>query len=168
MLTVAEKLLDEADRLGLRVIQNWEEERRIKKKVSDMREYRFPGLGGPKRKPTTGRGGVEASPMVGAGDESKVDPREVDALLAELSMMSGRWQLLRRFLYGRLKASSAFVCISTWRTFESDLLCRMWTTNPILRSRQWPPTTTLRRPLFPSRPSRLSLLLLHQKMPTSK
>jgi hypothetical protein len=36
-------------------------------------------------------------------EEGKVDPREVDALLGEMSMMSGRWQLLRRFLYGRLK-----------------------------------------------------------------
>ena len=31
-----------------------------------------------------------------------VEPREVDALLAELAQMSGRWELYRRLLYARL------------------------------------------------------------------
>lgn len=98
MLAVAQKLLNESDRLGLRVIQNWEEERRIKKKLATTREYTFPVLGGGKKK-------AKADGSLPEAEEDKVDAREVDALLGELSLMSGRWQLLRRFLYGRLKAS---------------------------------------------------------------
>lgn len=98
MLAVAQKLLNESDRLGLRVIQNWEEERRVNKKLATTREYTFPVLGGGKKKGKPDGNLPEA-------EEDKVDAREVDALLGELSLMSGRWQLLRRFLYGRLKAS---------------------------------------------------------------
>jgi hypothetical protein len=39
---------------------------------------------------------------LGASDEDSVDPREIDGLLSEMAQMSGRWQLYRRFLYGRL------------------------------------------------------------------
>ncbi|KAK4703766.1 conserved oligomeric Golgi complex subunit 4, partial [Phenoliferia sp. Uapishka_3] len=101
---IASALLSEADRIGLRVIQSWIEERRIRKKVAESKEYTFPGLGGPKKRPVAAGtvGGAGASPAIGS-EEEKVDPREVDALLAELAMMSGRWQLLRRFLYDRLK-----------------------------------------------------------------
>ncbi|KAI5479668.1 hypothetical protein MNV49_003178 [Pseudohyphozyma bogoriensis] len=100
MLVVAGKLLDECDRLGGKVVKNWEEERRIRRKVRDAGEYTFPGLSvGGRKKAATGPG----AGMVVQADEEKVDAREIDALLAELALMSGRWQLLRRFLYGRLK-----------------------------------------------------------------
>lgn len=95
MLTVASKLIIECDRLGLRVLSNWEEERRIRKKLNETKEYRFPGLA----RKRAGRG----SESVGGEDEEKMDAREVDALLAEMAQMSGRWELLRRFLYDRLK-----------------------------------------------------------------
>lgn len=117
MLLVASSLLAESDRLGERVLVNWEEERRIRKKLAEVREHRFAtgaagGLGLPAgvSKHRSQKSNV-GSPMLGAGGgqlgqqqvEETVDPREVDGLLAEMSMMSGRWQLLRRFLYGRLK-----------------------------------------------------------------
>lgn len=35
-------------------------------------------------------------------EEDTIEPREVDALLAELSQISGRWELYRRFIYSRL------------------------------------------------------------------
>ena len=95
MLLVAAKLLAEADRIGLRVAHSWADERRVRGKVAEVREYRF-AAARPRQ--------VGSSPQVGV-EEDKVDTREVDALLAELAMMSGRWQLLRRFLYGRLKVS---------------------------------------------------------------
>lgn len=82
-------------------MQNWEEERRIKKKLGETREYRFGVRRG------AGVQGQGKSPVVGQQgqmmEEETVDPREVDALLGEMALMSGRWQLLRRFLYGRLK-----------------------------------------------------------------
>ena len=101
MLTVATSLLLEADRLGGRVMANWEEERRVRKKLLEMREYRFNGLGAAAARKNNA--GVKGSPMIGGIEEDTVDAREIDGLLAELAMMSGRWQLLRRFLYGRLK-----------------------------------------------------------------
>lgn len=99
MLTVAQKLLNESDRLGLRIVLNWAEERRVNKKLVLAADYSFPLL-------TSGRRRGKGEEAV--TQEDGTDPREIDALLAEISMMSGRWELLRRFLYGRLK-----VCLST-------------------------------------------------------
>lgn len=93
MTTVAAKLIQESDRLGSRVLANWEEERRIEKKVEETKEYRFARLAG---------GGSRRREV---DEEEKVDAREIDALLTEMAQMSGRWELLRRFLYGRLGVS---------------------------------------------------------------
>ncbi|KAL8286854.1 hypothetical protein RQP46_003860 [Phenoliferia psychrophenolica] len=121
MLLVAHKLLDEADRIGLRVVQSWDSERRIRTKVAELAECRFPGLTAPKRKPTAGVGGMQGSPQIGlANEEEKGDPREVDALLAELALMSGRWQLLRRFLYGRLKEDDESATDAATETPDDD------------------------------------------------
>lgn len=118
MTAVAQTLMSECDSLGLQVLKNWEEERKIRRKLNECREYKFVGLGlivlGSGRAPLkVGRGGERDSPIGGVGEEEKIDPREVDALLAELSMMSGRWELLRRFLYGRLKVSDSLSLLVT-------------------------------------------------------
>ncbi|GAA5891294.1 hypothetical protein JCM6882_004648 [Rhodosporidiobolus microsporus] len=111
MLSVAGSLMSETDTLGLRVLANWEEERRIRKRVAEIRAYRFAGADVVKRLPALpGKGGVGTSPLLsqgafdgGAGqDGQEIDPRETDAILTELTMMSGRWELLRRFMYGTL------------------------------------------------------------------
>ena len=114
--------MSECDSLGLQVLKNWEEERKIRRKLNECREYKFVGLGlivlGSGRAPLkVGRGGERDSPIGAMGEEEKIDPREVDALLAELSMMSGRWELLRRFLYGRLKVRrSLLIYVDARRT----------------------------------------------------
>lgn len=105
MLTVVSKLLLECDRLGLRVLSNWEEERRIKKRLGETKEYKFPGLA---RRRAGRANEVNGTGVGGNEDEEKLDAREVDALLAEMAQMSGRWELLRRFLYDRLKVSIVF------------------------------------------------------------
>ncbi|GAA5979541.1 hypothetical protein JCM11641_005429 [Rhodosporidiobolus odoratus] len=110
MLSVAGSLMSENDTLGLRVLSNWEEERRIRKRVAEVREYSFAGVAVLKK--ARQRLGTGASPLLsqgafegsaGRGTEAEIDPRETDAIITELTMMSGRWELLRRFLYGTLK-----------------------------------------------------------------
>ncbi|SCZ99139.1 BZ3500_MvSof-1268-A1-R1_Chr3-1g05834 [Microbotryum saponariae] len=124
MVHVASNLLTQADQLGLKTLMAWEEERRVRKKLVQVRESRFYGLstnptlsgsaGGPlnlRRSAMTPSLTRPGSPTMGGSstpqpqlqmEDGGVDPREIDALLTETSLMSGRWQLLRRFLYGRL------------------------------------------------------------------
>ncbi|BGO90102.1 hypothetical protein NBRC10512_004040 [Rhodotorula toruloides] len=108
MMSVAGSLMTETERLGLRVLGNWEEERRIRKKVADVRDHRFAGVGVLKKaapkgtSPMTAQTGFDGANGV-AQAEGDINPREIDAVLTELTMMSGRWELLRRFLYGTLK-----------------------------------------------------------------
>lgn len=110
MLAVAQSLMIECDRLGMRVISNWEEERRIDKKLTETGEWKFTFLqtlvpsASSRSRPGMGRNS-ETLAISSIGDENVIDTRDVDAVLAELSMMSGRWELLRRFLYGRLSVS---------------------------------------------------------------
>ncbi|GJN87255.1 hypothetical protein Rhopal_000203-T1 [Rhodotorula paludigena] len=110
MLSVAGSLMTETDKLGLRVLTNWEEERRIRRRIAELRQYRFAGVEALSKKPLPPKPG--ASPMLGQNGfdgaaaqqgDGEIDPRETDAIVTELTMMSGRWQLLRRFLYSMLK-----------------------------------------------------------------
>lgn len=110
MLSVAGSLMTETDKLGLRVLTNWEEERRIRRRIAELRQYRFAGIEALSKKPLPSKPG--ASPMLGQNGfdgaaaqqgDGEIDPRETDAIVTELTMMSGRWQLLRRFLYSMLK-----------------------------------------------------------------
>ncbi|KAK4058322.1 Golgi transport complex subunit 4 [Microbotryomycetes sp. JL221] len=99
MTSVAASLVTEADTLGIRVVRNWEEERQVRKRLIEAASYKF-GSSINKKKINAVAG--PATPVVGQQDDEPVDTREVDALLAELAMMSGRWQLLRRFLHESL------------------------------------------------------------------
>ncbi|BGP38454.1 Golgi transport complex subunit 4 [Rhodotorula kratochvilovae] len=111
MLSVAGSLMAETDKLGVRVLANWEDERRIRRRVAEARAHRFAAPADTlARKPLPPKPG--SSPMMqqgafdapqGQGADGEIDPRETDAVLTELTMMSGRWELLRRFLYGSLK-----------------------------------------------------------------
>ncbi|ORY88716.1 COG4 transport protein-domain-containing protein [Leucosporidium creatinivorum] len=117
MVFVAGALLEECDRLGEKVLSHWEQERRVARLLGELGAQVKAGggglaVGGGAMRHKSQKSNVSnvGSPMLGRGGmgeetavEETVDPREVDALLGELSMMSGRWQLLRRFLYGRLK-----------------------------------------------------------------
>ncbi|BGP23290.1 intra-Golgi transport-related protein [Rhodotorula toruloides] len=117
MISVAGSLMTETDRLGLRVLANWEEERRIRKKVADVRDHRFAAAGMLKKaqkgaSPMTTQTGFDGA-TGGVQAEGDISPREIDAVLTELTMMSGRWELLRRFLYGTLKDDVAETTPST-------------------------------------------------------
>lgn len=125
MISVAGSLMDETDQLGLKVLSNWEEERRIRRRVAEVRAHKFAGVGILRKaaaaqqakasSPHLGQGGFDGANGTGPGAgqsttalEGDISPRETDAILSELTMMSGRWQLLRRFLYGSLLVSQSF------------------------------------------------------------
>lgn len=143
MLSVAKSLMAETDLLGLRVVANWEEERRTRKRVGEVRSWNFGGAGGgagggqgrreKKGSPRLSQGGFEVQGHGQNGDHGggggaggeEIDPRETDAILTELSMMSGRWELLRRFLYGTLRVRFFFSTpffLSFFRRVLTDLL----------------------------------------------
>lgn len=131
MNRVAVRLQEECDRQGQSILSQWEEERRIGKKVRsllslltacadlyaqlmDVRTYRFPFL----VSLTAAAGSTPRSfnapfnagfrqpaklPSELPSDDDLIDAKEVDALLSELAQISGRWELYRRFLYARLQ-----------------------------------------------------------------
>ena len=129
MISVAGSLMSETDQIGLKVLANWEDERRIRKRVGEVRAHRFAGVG-VLRKAAAAQQAKTASPHVAQGgfgdgangpaaaatqDEGEISPRETDAVLSELTMMSGRWQLLRRFLYSSLQVRlRAQVAATSW------------------------------------------------------
>ncbi|KII88790.1 hypothetical protein PLICRDRAFT_638384 [Plicaturopsis crispa FD-325 SS-3] len=94
MTSVIERLLEECDRVVTKLIEGWEEERSMKRKLADTSNSSLPALSGVspiRRQPSTFQ------------DEDAVDPREIDKALSELAGMAGRWALFRKFLLERLK-----------------------------------------------------------------
>lgn len=123
MVIVATKLQEECDKQANAILSQWAEERRTSRKIQETQRYRYPFLASLNAPPqSTQAAGVAAlkrpyqqlsrQGTLGGGsaqptqaDEENVDPREIDALLAEISQISGRWELYRRFMYGRLVVS---------------------------------------------------------------
>lgn len=146
MRPVAIKLQQECDKQGLQVLAQWQEERRLDKKLSEAKSYRFQLLnalaagvplgsltpqstqlqqgGSQQGLPLNMRAlnaslrqvaasqpalaSLSASTGAPAGqtltplEEPMVDVKEIDGILQEVSQISGRWQLFRRFLYAQL------------------------------------------------------------------
>ncbi|KAI0710461.1 COG4-domain-containing protein [Cerioporus squamosus] len=91
---VLDRLLQEADRVVKDLLEGWEEERSMKRKLSDIST---PPLSATMpRQPS----------MMANDDEDLVDPREIDKVVTEAAGMSGRWGLFRKFMYDRLKEES--------------------------------------------------------------
>ncbi|KAI0637328.1 COG4-domain-containing protein [Trametes polyzona] len=87
---VLERLLQEADRVVKDLVEGWEEERSMKRKLSDVSSI-----------PSS-----SASRVTVTGDtvdEDMIDPREIDKVLSEAAGMSGRWGLFRKFMHDRLR-----------------------------------------------------------------
>ncbi|KAG8949049.1 hypothetical protein FRC00_008335 [Tulasnella sp. 408] len=92
MLSVVARLLQECDRVVGGLIESWEEERQMQRKVQDIQNPYFPALASqPQRK------GTQVS------EDDGPDPREIDKVLTEVAGLAGRWALFRRFLTERLK-----------------------------------------------------------------
>lgn len=151
MLPVAAKLQEECDRQAKAILSQWEEERRPSRRIQETQRYRYPHLAALAALPQTAqpagvaalkrpyqqlsRQGTQTTLAPAAAEEEAVDPRDIDALLTELSQISGRWQLYRRFLYGRLSVSNtrAFPPLRTLHlhTLSSNSNAHLMTTNSI-------------------------------------
>ncbi|KAF8502545.1 COG4 transport protein-domain-containing protein [Hysterangium stoloniferum] len=91
MFTVVKSLLEECDRVVKRLVEGWEEERSMKRKLAQTSNPTFFFLSPSSRK------------QMPTSAEDEIDPRDVDRVLSELAGMAGRWGLFRRFLCDRLK-----------------------------------------------------------------
>ncbi|TFK93127.1 COG4-domain-containing protein [Polyporus arcularius HHB13444] len=91
---VLDRLLQEADRVVKDLLEGWEEERSMKRKLSDIST--------PPLSATMQR----QSSMMANDEEDLVDPREIDKVVTEAAGMSGRWGLFRKFMHDRLKEES--------------------------------------------------------------
>ena len=106
MTKVIERIQVEADVQGGIILDTWAEERRVVRRLTDVKSYPFnflvqsflpsktSALGST---PRTGSPAPGAVPNRGSEDDA-VDMKEVDALLNESAMMLGRWSLYARFL----------------------------------------------------------------------
>jgi hypothetical protein len=113
MASVINCLLDECNRVVKNLVEGWEEERSMKRKVS-VWDSSF--IYDPKRlalkladvsshstfhqniSPITRK-----QPSQLAVSDDDVDPREIDKALTEVAGMAGRWSLFRKFLTDNLK-----------------------------------------------------------------
>jgi len=98
MTRVVERLLEECDRVAKGLIERWEEERSMMRKLSDISNN--PPI------PMFSTGNRRQPPST-TPDEDVVDPREIDKVLSELAGITGRWNLFRKFLSESLKDDSA-------------------------------------------------------------
>lgn len=97
MSTVVDRLLKECLRVVQGLIEGWEEDRSMKRKLSETSNAVFHTLQA--TSPVMRR---QPSNMSAAEDEGP-DPREVDKVLTEAAGMAGRWSLLKKFLIERLQ-----------------------------------------------------------------
>lgn len=139
MIIVATKLQEECDKQANAILSQWAEERRTSRKIQETQRYRYPILASLNAPPqSTQAAGVSAlkrpyqqlsrqatlgnnaNNQQGQIEEERVDPKEIDALLSEVSQMSGRWELYRRFMYGRLVVSLPIGDISNFHVPRSS------------------------------------------------
>lgn len=103
MVKVIERIQVEADAQGGLILDTWAEERRVSRKLTDVKSYPFNFLVQsfmPSQRPAIGTPRSN-SPAPGSGrasEDDAVDMKEVDALLNESAVMLGRWSLYARFL----------------------------------------------------------------------
>jgi hypothetical protein len=136
MVKVIERIQVEADSQGGLILDTWAEERRVSRKLTDVKSYPFnflvssflPSAGNAKTGTTR-----SSSPGSGRPSEDEgVDMKEVDALLSESAVMLGRWSLYTRFLASKTVPLTdaedaalhlpAFIIHSTLQKRVNDLL----------------------------------------------
>ncbi|KAF2711413.1 glycoside hydrolase family 125 protein [Pleomassaria siparia CBS 279.74] len=102
MAKVIERLQVEADVQGGIVLDTWQEERAIDRKLIDIKSYAFSFLVQsqlPNQRPVTGN--IRSSSPANAArvsEDEGVNMKEVDGLLGESALMLGRWALYSRFI----------------------------------------------------------------------
>ncbi|KAI0811103.1 COG4-domain-containing protein [Irpex lacteus] len=98
MASVLKRLLQESDRVTKGLIDNWVEERSMRRKLSDIANPTFQTLS-TSSAPQIRR----ATSTMNIVEEDTVDAREIDKVITEVAGMGGRWGMFRKFLYERLK-----------------------------------------------------------------
>lgn len=83
MKIVLKYVLNECDKMVENLIQNWEQERNVKSKVSQIALYQ--GHQGP----------------------LALDPRDIDKIISEIATMVGRWNLFELFIAETLNVSAS-------------------------------------------------------------
>lgn len=111
MTRVVERLQVEADVQGGIILESWTEERRVDRKLTDIKSYAFtflvqsflpaPRASGTPRSRSPANKDVSQR----TSEDEGVDMKEIDSLLGEMSIMLGRWSL-----YGRFLAEKCMVC----------------------------------------------------------
>ncbi|ETW85599.1 hypothetical protein HETIRDRAFT_470679 [Heterobasidion irregulare TC 32-1] len=117
MASVIVRLLQECDRVSKSLIEGWEEERSMKRKLLDTSNTSFFSL-------TTSTPTMRRPPTQLSGIDEEVDPREIDKVITEAAGMASRWSLFRRFLYDRLKVFSGIFrppSPASWNLMAVDL-----------------------------------------------
>ncbi|KAJ3726328.1 COG4 transport protein-domain-containing protein [Lentinula raphanica] len=95
MLAVAERLLEECDRVVKDVLSRWQEERSIDRKLSDIAHH----------PPTSSVAAVGRRQQSSQNqDDEPIDPREIDQVVIEMSGMVGRWNLFKKFFLDSFEA----------------------------------------------------------------
>ncbi|SMY25043.1 unnamed protein product [Zymoseptoria tritici ST99CH_1A5] len=135
MVKVIERIQVEADAQGGLILDTWAEERRVSRKLTDVKSYPFNFLVSsflPTQKPSSHlRTGSPAPGSGRASEDESVDMKEVDALLNESAVMLGRWSLYTRFLASKTAPTQeddaklhlpAFILHSTLQKRINDLL----------------------------------------------
>nr|OQO25964.1 hypothetical protein B0A51_06288 [Rachicladosporium sp. CCFEE 5018] len=103
MAKVIQRIQVEADVQGGIILDTWSEERKVARKLTEVKSYPFNFLVQsflPAQKPSMvpPRIGSPAQGSPRVSEDEGVDMREVDALLNESATMLGRWSLYSRFL----------------------------------------------------------------------
>lgn len=112
MVKVIERLQLEADVQGGIILDVWSDERKVDRRLTDIKSYAFtflvqsflpapPARGGTPRTGSPAKRISEAEARDG-GDDS-VDMQEVDGLLSELAVMLGKWSLYSSFISAKCK-----------------------------------------------------------------
>ncbi len=113
MVRVIERLQLEADVQGGIILDTWSDERRIDRKLTDIKSYAFTFLVQSFLSPTPPRSGTPAragSPAnraataeVQAREDDNLEMKGIDGFLSEIALMLGRWSLYSRFIAAKCK-----------------------------------------------------------------
>lgn len=112
MTSIIERLQLEADIQGGIVLDTWSDERKIDRRLTDIRSYAFTFLvqsflpAPPTRSgtPRAGSPATRATPAERSSQEEEgVNMREIDGFLSEIAVMLGRWSLYTRFVASKYK-----------------------------------------------------------------
>ncbi|QIW98878.1 hypothetical protein AMS68_004396 [Peltaster fructicola] len=136
MIKVIERIQVEADLQGSLILDTWADERKISRRLTEVKSYPFnflvqSFLNTQKSNPLPSRTGSPAPASGRVSEDEGIDMKDIDALLNESATMLGRWSLYTRFLSSKTASTSeddvklhlpAFIVHSTLQKKVNDLL----------------------------------------------